>query len=117
MRGIMKKKNVIIGSGIAATAAATVVGAATWIIGGMVYDGDGTGRHEMPSYKSGARCSGEIVSYDGNLSGGRVYKMAGSDEAFVRYAAGEGRNQDLIRTGGRRQEDRKTDTATMQTDI
>ena len=35
----MKKKNVIIGSGIAATAAATVVGAATWIIGGMVYDG------------------------------------------------------------------------------
>lgn len=35
----MKKKKVIIGSGIAATAAATVVGAATWIIGGMVYDG------------------------------------------------------------------------------
>lgn len=35
----MKKKKVIIGSGIAATAVATVVGAATWIIGGMVYDG------------------------------------------------------------------------------
>lgn len=35
----MKKKKVLIGSGIAAATSAAVVGAATWIIGGMVYDG------------------------------------------------------------------------------
>ncbi len=35
----MKKKKVLIGSGIAATTTAAIVGAATWIIGGMVYDG------------------------------------------------------------------------------
>ena len=35
----MKKKKVVIGSGIVATATAAVVGAATWIVGGMVYDG------------------------------------------------------------------------------
>lgn len=35
----MKKKKLIIGSGIAVTAGAGLIGAATWIIGGMVYDG------------------------------------------------------------------------------
>ena len=35
----MKKKKVLIGSGIATATSAAVVGAATWIIGGMVYDG------------------------------------------------------------------------------
>ena len=35
----MKKKKVVIGSGIAATATVAALGAATWIIGGMVYDG------------------------------------------------------------------------------
>ncbi|MDE5976882.1 MAG: lysophospholipase [Turicibacter sp.] len=35
----MKKKKVLIGSGIAATATVAFVGAATWIVGGMVYDG------------------------------------------------------------------------------
>lgn len=35
----MKKNKVVIGSGIAATATVAALGAATWIIGGMVYDG------------------------------------------------------------------------------
>ena len=35
----MKKKKVVIGSGIAATTTVAALGAATWIIGGMVYDG------------------------------------------------------------------------------
>ena len=35
----MKKKKMIIGSSIAATATASLVGVATWIVGGLVYDG------------------------------------------------------------------------------
>ena len=35
----MKKKKMIIGSSIAATATAGLVGVATWIVGGLVYDG------------------------------------------------------------------------------
>ena len=35
----MKKKKMIIGSSIVATATAGLVGVATWIVGGLVYDG------------------------------------------------------------------------------
>ncbi len=46
----------------------------------------------MSSYKSGACCFGEIVPYDSNVSGGGVYKMAGSVETSVLHIVGKERN-------------------------